>query len=73
MGRVVVTAKVENLADQLEVRDGLIPEENIRVMELDDALIGQLPLEMLDFYLDPAGQRLIGNPEHGGEHVIDMF
>ena len=36
-------------------------------------LIGQLPLEMLDFYVDPAGQRLIGNPEHGGEHMIDMF
>jgi len=139
MGRVVVTAKVENLADVLEARDGLIPQDNVRLLDLDDALvdigakmlslphrtveqlglvfqrkrsgrtpagtkefdiyspvrltiqgrdcvcevagipddcpplIGQLPLEMLDFYVDPAGQRLIGNPEHGGEHMIDMF
>src|SRR5262245_49831832 len=42
------------------------------VVELPDecpALIGQLPLEGLDFVVDPAGQRLNGNPEHGGEHV----
>jgi clan AA aspartic protease len=30
-------------------------------------LIGQLPLEGLDFVVDPCGQRLIGNPEHGGK------
>jgi hypothetical protein len=23
--------------------------------------------------VDPAGQRLIGNPEHGGEQMIDVF
>ena len=37
------------------------------------ALIGQVPLELMDFVVDPKGQKLIGNPEHGGEHVIDMF
>ena len=36
-------------------------------------LIGQVPLELLDFVVDPARQRLIGNPEHGGEHMMDMF
>jgi predicted aspartyl protease len=29
-------------------------------------LIGQVPLELLDFVVDPSGQRLIGNPAHGG-------
>ena len=46
------------------------------VCELPDdcpMLIGQLPLEMLDFVVDPAGQRLIGNPAHGGEHMIEMY
>src|SRR6202030_587823 len=41
------------------------------VGEVDDSfpvLIGQLPLEALDFVVDPKGQRLIGNPEHGGHH-----
>lgn len=36
-------------------------------------LIGQIPLEGLDFVVDPIHQRLIGNPEHGGEHMIDIF
>jgi predicted aspartyl protease len=36
-------------------------------------LIGQIPLEYLDFVVDPKGQRLVGNPEHGGEHMIDLF
>lgn len=46
------------------------------VAELPDGcpvLIGQLPLEALDFVVDPIGQRLIGNPDHGGEQMIDMF
>jgi predicted aspartyl protease len=46
------------------------------VAEIPDdcpVLIGQIPLEGLDFVVDPIGQRLIGNPEHGGEHMIDMF
>jgi len=36
-------------------------------------LIGQIPLEGLDLVVDPIGQRLIGNPEHGGEHMLDLF
>jgi predicted aspartyl protease len=36
-------------------------------------LIGQIPLEGLDFVVDPIQQRLIGNPEHNGEPMIDMF
>jgi hypothetical protein len=36
-------------------------------------LIGQVPLELLDFVVDPQGRRLIGNPDHGGQHMFDMF
>lgn len=36
-------------------------------------LIGQIPLELLDFVVDPKNQRLIGNPEHGGEHILEMY
>ena len=46
------------------------------VAEIPDdcpVLIGQIPLEGLDFVVDPIQQRLIGNPEHGGEHMIDIF
>ncbi|MFH1266459.1 MAG: hypothetical protein ABIK89_12090 [Planctomycetota bacterium] len=46
------------------------------VAEIPDdypVLIGQIVLEGLDFVVDPVGQRLIGNPEHGGEHMLDVF
>jgi len=36
-------------------------------------IIGQIPLESLDFVVDPKGQKLIGNPDHGGEQMIDLF
>ncbi len=48
----------------------------IEVAEVPDdcpVLIGQIPLELLDFVVDPVGRRLIGNPAHGGEHMLDMF
>ena len=48
----------------------------IEVAEVPDecpVLIGQVPLELLDFVVDPVGQKLVGNPDHGGEQMIDMF
>jgi predicted aspartyl protease len=36
-------------------------------------LIGVIALEMLDFVVDLMNQRLIGNPEHGGVEMWDMF
>jgi hypothetical protein len=47
----------------------------IEVAELPDGcppLIGQIPLEMLDFVVDLKNRRLIGNPDQGGENMIDM-
>jgi predicted aspartyl protease len=48
----------------------------VDVTELPDdcpVLIGQVPLELLDFIVDPAKRRLIGNPEHGGEDMLEMY
>jgi predicted aspartyl protease len=139
MGRVLVRARIENLADLYEVQKGARKSDDLRAVEVDNTLvdpgatllslptriieqlglektrtrrartaagvqefgvctpvrltiqgrdctmdvaelpddcpvlIGQLPLEALDFVVDPVGQRLIGNPEHGGEHMIDLF
>ncbi|HEX8199057.1 MAG TPA: hypothetical protein VF590_01115 [Isosphaeraceae bacterium] len=36
-------------------------------------IVGQVPLELLDWVVDLQGQRLIGNPEHGGEQMMDAF
>jgi predicted aspartyl protease len=139
MGKVVVAAKIENLSDVTKVEEGTLTPDQVRSVEVSDALvdtgatmismpkrliaqlgltkkrsrtakttagivsfniyspvqltmqgrdcisevaeipdecpvlIGQIPLEMLDFVVDPVGQRLIGNPDHGGEQMIDMF
>jgi predicted aspartyl protease len=52
------------------------PDCRVDVAELPDdcpMLIGQVPLELLDFVIDPVGQRLVGNPAHGGEHMFELF
>jgi predicted aspartyl protease len=46
------------------------------VMEVPDdvpVLIGQLPLEQLDFVVDLRSRSLIGNPAHGGEHIFELY
>jgi predicted aspartyl protease len=46
------------------------------VGEISDDLpvvIGQVPLELMDWIVDPKRQRLIGNPDHGGEQMIDVL
>jgi predicted aspartyl protease len=139
MGKVLVTAKIENLHDLFNVQQGLLKPEQVRTVEVTDALvdtgastlllpkrfiaqlglnrfgiqrvrtsggpmtlqsygvvkltiqdrvwrgdvieipddcpilIGQIPLEALDFVVDPLGQRLIGNPAHGGEQMAEFY
>ena len=46
------------------------------VIEVSDdvpVLIGQLPLEQLDFVIDSRNRTLIGNPAHGGEHMFELY
>ena len=48
----------------------------VDVMEVPDdipALVGQIPLEMLDLVVDLQGRRLTGNPAHNGEHILELF
>lgn len=51
-------------------------EMTVDTMEVPDdvpVLIGQIPLEMLDLVVDLQGRRLIGNPAHGGEHILELL
>jgi predicted aspartyl protease len=139
MGKVLVTAKIENLGDLYNVKQGLLPDDQVRRIEVADAvidtgattlllpkrminalgleplrtrhsrglggefilpvygtvrltiqgrdcpldvgaigdeypvLVGQIPLEALDWVVDTKGRRLIGNPDHGGEWGMDAF
>lgn len=48
----------------------------VDVMEVPNdvpVLIGQIPLEMLDLVVDLQSRRLIGNPAHGGEHMLGLY
>jgi predicted aspartyl protease len=139
MGKVFVTAKIENLQDAYDAERGLLPADQVRQIEVPDALVdtgattlllpkrmvaalglkplrtrhsrglggdfllpifgavrltiqerdcildvgeiddqypvlvGQIPLEALDWVVDTKGARLIGNPDHGGEWGMDAF
>lgn len=139
MARIVVPAKIENLSDIYHSETGILGPDEVRYVEVADALvdsgatalsmpkriitqlglrparkrrvrtavgpaevqvqsavrltvqgrdcivdvtevpddcpvlIGQVPLELLDFLIDPMGQRLIGNPAHGGEQMLEMY
>jgi predicted aspartyl protease len=139
MGKVIVTATIENIADLYNVHTGALPMDRVRRVEVTDALvdtgattlslpkrlisqlglipfrtrtvrtpsgmttlrvyagvrlvvqdrecscdvveiadecpalIGQVPLELLDFVIDPQAQRLIGNPAHGGEQMVEIY
>jgi predicted aspartyl protease len=139
MGKVLVRAKIENLDDLFSVHKKLLQPEQVRTIEIQDALVdtgastlslptrlikqlgliqvrkkkvrtsmgstvvdmygavrltiqerdwngdvievpddcpvlvGQLPLEALDFVVDLNSQRLVGNPAHGGEHILELY
>ncbi len=45
----------------------------IEVPDTVPVLIGQIPLEHLDFTIDLRGRCLVGNPAHGGEHMYELF
>jgi len=50
--------------------------ENFDVIEIPEVvpnLIGQVPLEVLDFVVDSRGQKLLPNPAHGGEQMTEEF
>jgi hypothetical protein len=36
-------------------------------------LVGQVPLEYLDFVVDPKNRKLIPNPAHGGQQMSEEY
>ena len=37
------------------------------------ALVGQIPLELMDFVVDPRRRKIIPNPAHDGEWTIELL
>src|SRR2546427_5212347 len=47
-----------------------------QVVAMDDDvpnLLGQIPLEYLDLVVDPRGQKLVPNPEHGDKQMSEEY
>jgi predicted aspartyl protease len=58
---------------ELELMDRRETFDVIEVPENVPNLLGQVPLEVLDFVVDAKGQRLIPNPDHGGEQMTEEY
>ncbi len=82
--RPIGTVTARTMSARLEVRRVFSPVDlevqgrsgRYDVVEIPDSLpniIGQIPLEDLDWVVDPVGQRLIPNPEHKNGELADEF
>jgi clan AA aspartic protease len=75
--RAVTTAGVREVPTFGAVKLTVLGRDCIcDVSEVDDAcpvLIGQVPLELMDLVVDPGRRQLIGNPAHGGEHMMELL
>jgi predicted aspartyl protease len=60
-------------AVRVTIQDRFCTVDVMEVPEDVPVLVGQIPLEMLDLVVDLQGRRLIGNPEHGGEHILELY
>ncbi len=74
----VTTSKGTSEADKYEavrltIQGRACPVDVLEVPDDVPVLVGQIPLENLDLVVDPRGGKLIGNPEHGGEHTFEMY
>jgi clan AA aspartic protease len=75
--RAVTTAGVRDVPTYGAVKLTVLGRDCVcDVTEVDDAcpvLIGQVLLELMDLVVDPGRRQLIGNPAHGGEHMIELM
>jgi predicted aspartyl protease len=76
--RRVTTSRGFDVADVYPAVKLAIQGRNctVDVIEVPDdvpVLIGQIPLEYLDFVVDPQSRSLIGNPAHGGEQMYELY
>ena len=60
-------------AARIEVQGRDCVTQVLALPEDRQALLGQIPLEMMDWWIDLRTQRLVGNPEHGGHWQAEVF
>jgi predicted aspartyl protease len=58
---------------RLTIQGRSCPMDVLEVPDSVPVLIGQIPLEYLDFVIDLRSRTLIGNPAHGGEQMYELY
>jgi predicted aspartyl protease len=58
---------------RLTVQNRDCDEEVLVLPEDRQVLLGQVPLEKMDWWIDLNNRRLVGNPEHGGQWMAEVF
>jgi clan AA aspartic protease len=58
---------------RVEIMGRLATVDPIEVPEGNPVLIGQIPLETMDWVIDMKAKKLIGNPAHGGEQILEVL
>jgi len=67
-----VERRIFSAAD-ITIRDRVVRMDVMENDEYTPPLIGYLILEALDFVVNPRTQGLMGNPEHDGKWVVDLY
>jgi predicted aspartyl protease len=49
------------------------PTDILKVPEGNPVLIGQILFEAMDWVVDMRNRKLIGNPAHGGEQILELL
>jgi predicted aspartyl protease len=68
----VATAAIYD-AVRLTIMDRVCVVEVMEVPDSVPALVGQIPLEVLDLVVNSSAGTLTGNPAHGGEHILELL
>jgi predicted aspartyl protease len=58
---------------QLTIMGRTCPLDVTAIADECPVLIGRIPLERLDYVVDPVNRQLIGNPLRGGEFMLEMY
>ena len=58
---------------RLEIMGREMSVEPIESRETGSVRIGHIPLTFMDWVVDLQGRKLIGNPAHGGEQVLELL
>jgi predicted aspartyl protease len=58
---------------RVDIMGRLATVDPIELPDDSPVLIGQIPLEAMDWVVDLQGRKLIGNPAHGGEHILELL